>query len=182
MLAPEVGRKYARALLMAAMDKNLLDKSYEQMQDIKKLLEKDRTLLTFLEAPQVLDEHKAELVKNVFGTRLEPLLVEFLQLLVEKHRAVFLPEIVDEYCRQIEAERGIGRATILTAVRLTDEERRLLIAKLAAKTGLKIVLEEKIDPRVIAGMIVILHNEIIDGSVRHGLNLLHDALSQIRVA
>jgi F-type H+-transporting ATPase subunit delta len=181
MLAQEVAKKYSHALFMAVKDRQRLDTVYEQMADLRAYLKTDRSLLGFLHAPHVLDEDKLSLVRQTFERRLEPLLVEFLVVLVEKHRIVFLPEVIDEFARLVEAEKGIGRATVITAVPLIDTERGELVQKLAAKTGLKIELEEKIDPYMLGGMIVILHNEIIDGSVRHGLDLLEDQLAKVKV-
>ena len=182
MLAQEVARKYSQALFLAARDRGLIDAAYKQMNDLTTFLDSDQTLLNFLKAPQVLDEHKQALVRKVFGDRLEHLLVAFLIVRIEKHRISFLPEVIDEFARLVEAEKGIGRATILTAVPLTESERTRLIDRLAAKTALKIVLEERVEPEIIGGMIVILHNEIIDGSVRHELDRLQHQLSRVRAA
>ena len=181
MLIWEVAGKYAQALFLSAKERNLLDKVYEQMRDLKEVVEADRSLLNFLGAPQVLEEAKKSLIRDVFGKRLERLLVEFLVVLVDKGRAGFLVEIIDEYERLVEAENGVGRVTVITAVPLSDAERSRLSEKMAVKTGLKIVLEEKVDPSVIGGMIAILHDEIIDGSVRHGLNLAREQLDKVRV-
>jgi F-type H+-transporting ATPase subunit delta len=181
MLAQEVAQKYAHALFLSAKEKGLIDKAYEQLSDLKNYLESDPTLLDFLKAPQVLDEHKQALVQKVFSSRLERLFVEFLLVLVQKHRIGFLPDVIDEFTRLVEAEKGIGRVTIITAVPLNEAERSELITNLAAKTGLKIELEEKIEPRIIGGSIVILHNEIIDGSVRRGLDLLEEQLEKVKV-
>jgi F-type H+-transporting ATPase subunit delta len=181
MLAQEVARKYAQALFLSAKEKGLLDKAYEQFASLKAFLESDPTLLNFLNAPQVLDEHKLALVQKAFGGRLERLFVEFLLVLVRKHRIAFLPEVIDEFTRLVEAEKGIGRVTVISAVPLTEDERQNLTDKLTAKTGLKIVLEEKVDPDILGGMIVILHNEIIDGSVRRGLDLLQEQLAKVKV-
>jgi len=181
MLAQEVARKYSQALFLAAKEKGLIDKAYEQFSDLKAFLETDPTLLNFLNAPQVLDEHKLALVRNVFSTRLERLFVEFLIVLVMKRRICFLVEVIDDFSRLVEAEKGIGRATITTATPLNETERRNLITRLAAKTNLKIELEEKIDTGIMGGMIVILHNEIIDGSVRRELDLLEEQLTKVKV-
>lgn len=181
MIAQEVASKYAQALFMASRDKGLIDEAYEQLEDLKAFVEKDRTLLTFLTAPQVLDEDKDKLVRNIFGPRLNRLFVEFLAVLVDKHRVAYLPEIIDEFLHLVEVEKGIGRAVVITAVPLGDQERSGLIDRLAAKTNLKIMLQEKVDPKILGGMIVIMHNEIIDGSVRHGLDLIEDRLSRVKV-
>ncbi len=181
MLAQEVARKYARGLFLAAKEKDLIDKAYEQFTDLKSYLDSDDTLLNFLKAPHVLDEHKLALVRDVFSERIDRLFVELLVVLVVKHRIGFLPDVIDEFTRLVEAEKGIGRATVLTALPLTESERVSLIDRLTAKTDLKIVLEEKIEPDVLGGMIVILHDEIIDGSVRRSLDLLNEQLAKVKV-
>jgi len=181
MLAQEVARKYAQALFAAAKEKELIDKAYEQFNDLKAFLASDSTLLTFLKAPEVPEEHKEVLVRNVFRERIEQLFIEFLIVLVEKHRIAFLPEVIDEFTRLVEAEKGIGRATVITATPLNETEKSDLVTKLTAKTDLKIELEEKVDPDILGGMIVILHNEIIDGSVRRGLDLLEEQLVKVKV-
>ncbi|MFQ6008262.1 MAG: ATP synthase F1 subunit delta [Candidatus Zixiibacteriota bacterium] len=181
MLAQEVARKYAHALFLSVKDKKLTDKAYEQFSDLKNYLESDPTFLDFLNAPQVLDEHKLALVRDVFGPRLERLFVEFLVVLIQKHRIGFLPVVIDEFTRLVEAEKGIGRVTVITAVPLTEDEKNKLIVNMAAKTGLKIELEEKIEPGIIGGTIVILHNEIIDSSIRRSLDLLVEKLEKVKV-
>ena len=181
MIAQEVAKKYAHALFMAAKDRSLIDAAYEQLEDLKAFVQNDRTLLRFLGAPQVLQENKLALVRSVFGARLEQLFIEFLVVLIEKHRAKYLAEIIDEFLRLVEAENGIGRATVITAVPLTDQQKGDLIQRLAAKTDLTIQIDEKIDPKILGGMIVILHNEIIDGSVRHGLNQIGVLLGKVKV-
>ena len=181
MLAQEVARRYAHALFLSAKEKGLMETAYEQLNDLKGFLATDATLLNFLTAPQVLDEHKLALVQDVFGSRLERLFVEFLMVLVRKHRIAYLPEVIDEFSRLFEAEKGIGRVSVITAVALTDAEKSALVKRLEAKTGLKIELEEKVDPGIISGMVVVLHNEIIDGSVRRSLDLLEEQLEKVKV-
>jgi F-type H+-transporting ATPase subunit delta len=107
--------------------------------------------------------------------------VEFLIVLINKHRIGYLHEVIGEFIRLVKAERGIAAVTVLSAVPPAEGERQRLIEKLKARTGMTIELEEKIDPDIIAGMIVILHNEIIDGSVRRGLDVLQGQLAKVRV-
>ena len=181
MLSHEVAKKYSGALFLSLKERNLIDAAYEQFEDLQKLITKDKSLLKFLSTPQVLDENKQALIRKVFSGRIEQLFVEFLVVLVEKHRANFLPGIIDELKRSIEAEKGIGRATILSALPLTEVEKQQLTKKLADRMKLKIIIDEKVDPSILGGIIIILHNEIIDGSVAHGLSLLEEQLNKVRV-
>lgn len=181
MIAQEVARKYAQALFMAAKGKGVIDEAHVQLEDLRMLIEKDDTLLNFLNAPQVLDGHKLDLLRNVFSERLNRLFVEFLIVLVDKHRINYLYEIIDDFIRLVEAEKGMARVTVITAHPLTDDQRSNLITKLIVKTSLKITLEEKVKPAIMGGMIVIMHNEIIDGSVRHGLDMIEEQLTKVKV-
>lgn len=181
MITQEVARKYARALFLATKDKGLVDQAYEQFHALKVMLASDRRLIGFLEAPKVAEEQKIELIRNVFGQRFEALFVEFLVVLVQKKRSGFLSDIIDQFERLVESDKGIARAVVTTALPLNEQEEQRLIAQLAAKTGLKIDLRKRVDPSIIGGMIVIIQNEIIDGSISHTLERIEEQLGRVRV-
>ncbi len=181
MLAQEVAKKYARGLFLSVIEKNLIEQAHDQLKDLGEFLRSDKTMLNFLMAPHVLDENKLSLIRDVFGNRLDRLFVEFLIVLVNKHRIKHLHNIIDEFVRLVKAKRGIAVVTVMTAVHINDAERQRLIEILAKRTGMTIELEHKIDPGIIAGMVIILHNEIIDGSVRRGLDVLEGQLAKVRV-
>ncbi|MFQ5500294.1 MAG: ATP synthase F1 subunit delta [Candidatus Zixiibacteriota bacterium] len=181
MLAQEVAKKYSQALFDSANGKGLVDPAYDQLASLKELVAQDKTLLNFLQAPEVSDENKKALIRDVFGPRMERLFVEFLLVLIEKRRINFLPGIIDEFRILVEQAKGIARAYVTSAVPLDDKQRSDLVAGLAVRTGLTIELEEKVDPSILGGMIVVVNNEIIDGSVRHGLSVIEERLSRVRV-
>ncbi len=181
MLAQEVAKAYAKGLFLSVRERNLGDRAYSELQELRTYLESDPTLLDFLVAPHVLDEHKLALVRDVFTDRVHQLFVELLVVLVKKHRVGHLPGIIDEFVRLVEAKNGVGRATIITAVALTDDEKDKLTARLAARTNLTIQLDPRVDPDIIGGMIVIMHNEIIDGSIRRGIDKVDERLAKVRV-
>ena len=181
MLVWEVAKKYSNALFLSVKEKGIFDQADAQMLALKQVVDGDRRLLNFLTAPQVSDEAKQALVKDVFEQRMERLLVEFLQMLVRKNRINYLPEIIEEFDRHVKAEKGISSVTAITAVPMTEAEKSSLSARLAAKTAMKIELRARVDASIIGGMILIMHNQIIDGSVQHGLNELQDQLGSVRV-
>jgi F-type H+-transporting ATPase subunit delta len=182
MLVQEVARKYALALFLSAKERKLLDLADTQFLALGDVLRADRTLLDFLEAPQIPDDKKLKLIHDVFSSRLDPHFVEFLYVLFRKHRVRYLVEIVEEFDRLVKAEKGIGKVTVITAVRMTSAEEQALIKELGTKTGLKIELDARVDPAILGGMITILHDQIIDGSVRHALEQLREQLDKVKVA
>ncbi len=182
MIAEQVSQRYAKALFMAAKDRKLVDQAYQQFDALKKVITADRALIDFLTAPQVTDDRKAELVNTVFGPRIEKLFIEFLFVLLEKHRIGFLPQIIDAFEKLVEVEKGMVRVRVITAVAMSESEERSATVQLESRTGRKVILEKKVDPSILGGMIVIIDDEIIDGSVRHGLKMIEAQLSKVKVA
>ncbi|HHI01999.1 MAG TPA: ATP synthase F1 subunit delta [candidate division Zixibacteria bacterium] len=181
MLAQQVAKKYSMALFSLAAEKGILDTAWEQFGSLGEYLRTDNTFLDFMSAPQIPDRQKEDLVKKAFSGKLESCFFDFLMVLIRKRRVGFLPDIIDELDRLIRAEKGIARATRITAGPITDDERQRLVEKLTQKSSLKIELEEKIDKSILGGMIVILHNQIIDGSVRYALDQLRNRLMKVKV-
>jgi len=181
MIAQQVAKKYSNALFMSTVQRNLVDEAYDQFSRLKDVLELDASLLKFLSNPQIVEEQKLQVIQSVFGTRMNQLFVEFLGVLVRKRRAMFLVEIIDAFDHHVELVKGIVRATATTAVSLSAQQRDALVAALKAKTGKQIELATKVDARLIGGMVVVMGDEIVDGSVRYGLDRLEDQLQKVKV-
>ena len=182
MKTREVARKYATALYLSTKDKDIVTEIFEQLSEIQEIAQHDNNFLDFLKSPQVPESDKKEFVSSVFGSRVHPMIVQLFVVLIEKNRFAHFLEIIDEFDRKVEADRGIGRATVISAKELTDAEKQKLIEKLSKKMNLKIQIETEIDPNMIGGVIVLTHNQIIDGSIRHGLDMIEQSLQKVRVA
>jgi F-type H+-transporting ATPase subunit delta len=181
MIAQEVAKRYSAALFMSTQERGLVDEAYDQFSGLKTAMEQDDSLLKFLASPRVEEDQKLQLLRTVFGERMERLFVEFLVVLVRRRRAAYLIEVIDEFNRRVEFQKGINRVTVMTAIPISPEEESALVSTLATKSGKTIELEKKVDPRIIGGMIVIMADKIIDGSIRHGLGQLKEKLHKIKV-
>jgi F-type H+-transporting ATPase subunit delta len=181
MIAQQVAKKYSTALFLSVGRRSLIDEAYAQFGELKGALKTDSALLRFLASPRIGEEDKLQVLQRVFGSRMNRHLLEFLGVLVRKRRAMYLVDILDEFGHLVEIHKGIAKVTVIAAVPLAGDEEQKLITTLAAKTGKKIKLEKKIDKSLIGGMIVLIDDEIIDGSVKHGLDQLEVQLNHIKV-
>ena len=181
MIAQQVAKKYSTALFLSAGKRGLLDEAYTQFTDLRTALTSDPSLLKFLSSPKIEEELKLDLLRRVFSERMQRLFLEFLVVLVQKRRAMYLVDVIDAFDLMVKRHKGIVRATATTAVPLSGDEEKQLVARLESKTGRKIVLEKKVEAGLIGGMIVLMDDEIIDGSVRHGLVKLEEQLNHIKV-
>jgi F-type H+-transporting ATPase subunit delta len=181
MREARVAHRYAHALFNVALNRDMVDIVASELFQLRTLTEKDSTFLNFLSAPQVLTEHKVELLKTLFTSRLSQPLLSFLLLLIEKSRIDYLGDIAIEFEKLVEQHRGIIKARITTAVPLDDAYKNRLKAKLEEISGQKIDLIHKLDKSIIGGIIVQLNFRIIDRSIRHQIDALRHDLMAIKV-
>jgi F-type H+-transporting ATPase subunit delta len=173
-----VATRYAQALVEASKAAGVMVEVAESYATVVQVMRDNPTLPTFLEGPQVAEDEKKELIHSLFDGRVEPILVHFFLLLVDKNRIEHLVDIGEAYAAMAEKERGIARAVVTTAVPLPAGLEEDLSAKLGRLTGARIILDMKIDPLVIAGVKVTVGDSVIDGTVRTHLNLLREHLSR----
>jgi F-type H+-transporting ATPase subunit delta len=178
MRETRVALRYAHALFLVAKSRNNIDIIASELSQLRSFVEKDKRFIAFLEAPQILVDHKIALIKSLFTARLSPPLLWFLFLLIEKHRIEFLGEIAREFEKFVEDFRGLIKAHVTTAIPIDNDFKMRLKAKLETMTGKEIEVIHRIDRQIIGGVIVRLNFKIIDNSIRNKLEVLrHDLLS-----
>ena len=177
----KVATRYAGALLASAQEAGVLEGVAESYAALLELQLGQTDLRVFLESPQVRTEEKKELLGTVFGGRVEPLLLNFVYLLIDKNRMENFRDIGEEFAALVEREAGVMRAKVTTAVPLPDDLEKKLRDKLAGLTGKTMILEKRVDPAVIGGVKVVMEDKILDGTVRTNLDLLRKTLEKAPV-
>ncbi len=181
MDAQLIARRYAGGLFELTEEKKVSDEVNRDFNELANLLRQDRALLQFLAAPQLLDSDKHAVVETAFRGKVADYLYSLIQLVVAKHRTNFLVEIAAEYEKLYNESRGIVATRLITAVPLTEAELAAIKTKINRITGKQIDLETEVDPKIIAGVIAIVGDKIIDRSVRHDLAVLRERLLELKV-
>ncbi|HKA24913.1 MAG TPA: ATP synthase F1 subunit delta [Candidatus Eisenbacteria bacterium] len=171
-----LGQRYAEALLGAAEKRGVTDPVAEDLQSILALDEKDPSFRRFLESPAVRDDAKQKLVESVLGPRANVLTVRFLLLLMHKKRIGHLRDAITAFKTLVEAKRGIVHARVTSAVPLAADEKTRLTQALEKRTGLRFLLEPRVDQAILGGVVVQYRDQILDDSVRTRLRDLREKL------
>jgi F-type H+-transporting ATPase subunit delta len=174
-----VATRYAQALVEASKAAGVMVEVAESYAAVAQIMRDNPRLSSFLEGPQVAEDEKKELIHSLFDRRVEPILVHFFLLLIDKNRIEHLVDIGEVFAAMVEKERGFARAVVTTAVPLPTGLEGDLSAKLGQLIGARIILDLKVDPLVIAGVKVTVGDSVIDGTVRTHLNLLREHLSRV---
>ena len=181
MISSEVGKKYAAALFKSAKKERLTDPVLEDYRSILEILKKNPAFQNVLEAPQILNKNKKNLLKDLFEGKVSEILLSFLTLLVDRKRIKYLLDIFPEYEKLVKEDKGIVVTEVTTAIPMDEGLSQSLKVKLERKTQKKIEMVKKVDPGIIGGVVVVLGNKIIDRSIKCQLSQLKERISQIRV-
>jgi len=133
--------------------------------------------------PELRGEQKSELVVGLCrdargGADLPGVFITFFRLLAENHRLHILPSIAVLFERLRAEAESVVRAELISAVAVTDTQRKRVIKALKAKFQRSVVLDCKTDETLVAGAVVRVGDLVIDGSARGRLDKLAMALSQ----
>ncbi len=95
---------------------------------------------------------------------------------MRKNRTALAGDIAFEFGQMLEAESGIQRAHVRTAVPLSDAEIAGLARSLQQQTGHEVIIDVEVDPSVLGGVVVQIGDRLIDASTRARLQAMRDTL------
>lgn len=162
--------RYAKALLDLAREQGVLD-SVKTDADFLLAVEKDsREFRSLLKSPVIKPSQKVETFKSAFSNQLSPLMVLFVNLVINHGREAHLVGILENYTDLYLSEKNIVRAFVTSAAPLTDSQRTALLAKLAAGGAANVELHEKVQPELIGGVVVRVGDRQVDATVARSLS------------
>lgn len=173
--------RYARSLVDLAQEKNILDKVNADMELVQNTIAESRDLELMLSSPVVKSDKKGEVLKSIFGGKVDDLSMSFIQLITKNGRERLLSGIASAVVAQYQELKGIVVAEITSAIKLTDDIKTKIVAKIKTELNKEIIVEEKVDPSIIGGLIVRVGDRQYDASIANKLNQLRKEFNKTAV-
>ena len=173
----DLAQVYARALFEVAKDRDQVDVVREQIGDFAEAVEGDRNLATFFFSPYFSTEEKKDgLHKAVSGA--DEAVMNFLELLLEKHRMPVIGRIRREYDALWREENKLLPVQVTSAVELDEETVRSIGDRISEQTGRKVDLTARVDSDIVGGIVLRVGNSILDASIRNRLEQLRKQVAR----
>ena len=141
-------------------------------------LTKDQALANLLKKQGVAFPEKAKVLSERAGG-LDKETLNVVRLLLEKDELGTIDDVVLEYQRLLDTYHGVEGATtaeVTTAIALDDKEQLALGERLTAVLGRPVAIKATVDPSLLGGIRIKVGDKLIDGSVRHRLDMLSKEL------
>ena len=168
----EIARVYADALFEAAQDKDELDSIHDQLGAFTDAINESQDMRVFFFSPYFSSAEKREgIAKAISGADQE--LVNFLELLTEKHRMPAIFRIRDRFDQLwAEANRRL-EVTLTSAIELDRSIVDKVGDEVERQTDRKVDLVNEVDPEILGGLVLQVGNMVLDAS-------LHSRLERLR--
>jgi F-type H+-transporting ATPase subunit delta len=148
-----------------------------QLRQHTQLLRTHADLQKMLHNPSVDMRVKTNILAALLErTQPAPLLRSFLQLLLARNRLQHLELICTHYEKMANELLGRVTAQVTTAVALDAGQRQDVQQKIARMTQKEVLLETRVDPSILGGLIVRVDNVVLDGSLQGQLARLRKEL------
>ncbi len=173
----EIAKVYSGALFDVAKQRGSLDEVQQQLGQFADAVAGDRDLQVFFFSPYFSSAEKRDgISRAVSGAN--PELVNFLELLAEKHRMPALFRIRTRFDELWDRENQRLEVTVTSAVELDPAVVESIGAEIERKTGKTIELRGEVDESILGGLVLRVGNRVLDASVRSRLDKLRREVVQ----
>lgn len=170
---------YGNSLYELAHDENLSDKMFEDVGAVKKLFSENPDYIRLLSEPSISKDERIKLIDEAFGNKIEKYLLNFLKILCENGSIGEFASCAKQFKKRYYEDKGISEALVTTAYELDENQMAGLTKKLEEMTGKKIILNQKVEEKFIAGIRVELDGKQYDGTVAGRLEAMKNLVTDI---
>jgi len=174
----KISVRYAKALFQLGKEKNVLGTIVTDMKLVGELCNTVHDFWLMVESPVIKTSQKRQTVKSVLADKLDGISLDFLDMVFENRREIFIKDMVRNFLDLCRKDAGIVFAKLTTASETDIEDKTELSEILKKAFDSKIELEEVLDKDIIGGFILRVDDQELDASVSNQLSQIKRTLVQ----
>lgn len=177
----QLARVYALAFLGAVADlPNRDDLVQEYLSLVPDVLDRYPQLEKTLESSLVSAEQKEQLLDRIFGKAASTQVLNFLKVVARHGRLELLRPIARQAAKLHQERSGMQDVEIRVAAKLDNDVLETIRARIQKAINMQPVMNVKVDPSLVGGIVVRVGDRLFDGSLRTQLE--HVRLAMIERA
>ncbi len=169
-----IAKAYGDALFEIALDLKKCDEYRKNVSLLKDSM--DERWIQLLNHPKISKDEKKKLLEKVYEGNLDPVLINFLKVLVDKNRFRYVKEACDAFDEDYVDHFNILVAHVTSAQELNEDEKKRLNVKLEKKMQQSVECIYDVDPKLLAGIKVKIKDFVMDNTALNRLTNLKNLI------
>lgn len=176
MKESRVAKRYARALVMSIKNQKEYEKVRKILGDFLRLINTNEEFKLGMETLLFSKKQKKALLSDIQKeVNFEEKVFNFIQILIEENRLMFLDSIIRLMEDYWFAKIGVEKLKVYSSVNLNEQQENELTKNLEKSFQKKVFLEKEIDQSLIAGIKIQRGSVVYDFSIAGNLRKLKEA-------
>lgn len=169
-------KPYAQSLIELAGDNSAASSLGSELGDLVAAIEKDPQLKLFFINPAIAIARREKVFADAFAGKLSPLLFNLLGVLNRKNRLALLPQVSKAYKSLLEEKLGRVQVDLTVAQKLSADQLEKVRHRVSSILKRDAILHQRVDEKIIGGMVLRIGDKLLDASVRAQLDALRNRL------
>ncbi len=180
-MAELISGRYAEALFELALEKDCVDRYFEDVRLVYDCVKDDKEFLTVLKHPQISGEEKLKVLTEAFGGKISDDIMGLFSVAFRKNREAELLDMLEAFIEKVREHKGIVTARIVSAKPLTAPQIQRIKDKLIQTLEKQVEVKYSIDQSLIGGLQIYVCGRLIDNSIRTKLIGLKNRLDEAKI-
>ena len=174
----EVASRYGLALYQLAKERNKISSWQEEVKELISVFNKNADFIVVLSSSFLSKEEREQILADTLKGVSEEI-VDLLKIVIENHRTSMMLEVLESFNSYCNQHNGVIEGYLYSSMRLDESRIKQIEDKISKKENQKVELKNIVDPSILGGVKVVIHDRVYDGSLKHYLdNMKKDLLKK----
>ena len=166
-----VASRYGLALYSLAMDKNKILEWQKEVKELTSILKENTDFIMVLGSSFITLKERLEMVDKSF-VGVDEEIIALIKVVMENNRMHMILDIFESFNSYCNEYRGVCEGLVYSTLKLDQKVINQIEEKISKIEHHKVELKNVIDPTLIGGVRVVIHDRIYDGSIKHHLEMM----------
>jgi F-type H+-transporting ATPase subunit delta len=157
--------RYAKALFLLGKEKGMLAGIAEEVSMVERFINGTPSLIPWMKSPAVKQSEKKSLFRRQFNSQVSPAVMKFIELIIDKQRERFLPDILRNFLLFQKAEAGIKTVILTTAIDPDEEIKQKVMLHFNKHFNKGFELVSKVKKSIVGGFTIQVDDLFYDASM-----------------
>ena len=166
-----VASRYGLALYSLALDENKILEWQKEVKELTSILKENTDFIMVLGSSFITLNERLEMVDKSFKG-VDDEIIALIKVVMENNRMNLILDIFESFNSYCNEYRGVSEGLIYSTLKLDQKVISHIEEKISKIEHNKVELKNVIDPTLIGGVRVVIHDRIYDGSIKHHIEVM----------